>query len=42
MMTSWVSGRKATARNCTVGGSIFNGKKVPEKRNIGVIKRNDG
>jgi hypothetical protein len=42
MITSWVRGRNTTARTCTVGGRTVNGKNVPEKRNMGVMKRNDG
>lgn len=42
MITSCVSGRNTTAKTCTVGGSTVNGKNVPEKRNMGVMKRKDG
>jgi len=37
----WVSGR-ILATSCAQWGRLSSGKNVPEKRNIGVMKRNSG
>ena len=41
-ITALLSGKKICATICSNSGMDDNGKKVPLKRNIGVIKRNPG
>jgi len=41
-VTAFVRGRKICAAVCTNSGIDVNGKKVPLKRNIGVMKRKFG
>jgi hypothetical protein len=40
--TRWVSGRNISARYWKSAGSSVRGKNVPEKRVMGVMKRNEG
>ena len=42
IFTTWVSGRTAVAKIWMGMGRMLRGKKVPEKRNMGVTKRNVG
>ncbi len=42
IVTAWTSGKKASDKYCIDTGKIENGKKVPLKRNIGVMKRYTG
>lgn len=43
-LTTSVSGRIAIATTCILGGKVgeVSGKKVPARKSIGVMKRNDG
>lgn len=42
MLTTWVRGRIAIAIPCAAWGRRDRGKKVPQRKNIGVRKRKDG